>query len=73
MENEIKPSILTPYQQKFIAWELDYLRSSSDEDKFTSVLTKAQVDLNLHQVDAALFAFKSTLSMGVVLADDHLF
>ena len=62
--------ILTVYQQKFLAWQLDRRHSSSDEDKFTSVLAEAQVDLNPHQVDAALFAFKSPLSMGAVLADE---
>ena len=61
---------LTVYQQKFLAWQLDRHHSSSDEDKFTSVLAEAQVDLNPHQVDAALFAFKSPLSMGAVLADE---
>jgi SNF2 family DNA or RNA helicase len=30
----------------------------------------AQVDLNPHQVDAALFAFRSPLSKGVILADE---
>ena len=62
--------VLTSYQQKYLAWQLDRRRSSSDEDKFTSVLAEAQVDLNPHQVDAALFAFKSPLSMGAVLADE---
>jgi len=62
--------VLTAFQQKFIAWQLSRRRSSSDEDKFTSVLTEAQVDLNPHQVDAALYAFKSPLSMGAILADE---
>lgn len=61
---------LTSYQQKFLAWQLNRRRSSSDEDKFTSVLAEAQVDLNPHQVDAALFAFKSPLSKGAILADE---
>lgn len=30
----------------------------------------AQVDLNPHQVDAALFAFRSPLSKGALLADE---
>jgi SNF2 family DNA or RNA helicase len=30
----------------------------------------AQVDLNPHQVEAALFAFKSPLSKGAILADE---
>lgn len=70
MANSKNIPILTAYQQKFLAWQLDRRRSSSDEDKFTSVLAEAQVDLNPHQVDAALFAFKSPLSMGAVLADE---
>ena len=35
-----------------------------------STLVDAQVDLNPHQVDAALFAFHSPLSKGVILADE---
>jgi SNF2 family DNA or RNA helicase len=33
-------------------------------------LVDAQVDLNPHQVEAALFAFKSPLSKGAILADE---
>ena len=61
---------LSPHQQKYIAWELTRKRSSSDEDKFTGVLAEAQVDLNPHQVEAALFAFRSPFSMGAILADE---
>lgn len=61
---------LTPHQQKYLAWRLERKRSSCDDDKFTSVLAEAQVDLNPHQVDAALFAFKSPLSMGAILAEE---
>lgn len=60
----------TFHQQKYLAWKLERKRSSCDEDKFTSVLAEAQVDLNPHQVDAALFAFHSPLSMGAILADE---
>lgn len=35
-----------------------------------STLVDAQVDLNPHQVDAALFAFQNPLSKGVILADE---
>jgi superfamily II DNA/RNA helicase len=62
--------VLTPYQQKYIAWQLYRRRSSSDDDKFTGVLSEAKVDLNPHQVNAALFAFRSPLSMGAILADE---
>ncbi len=66
--NTIMP--YTPYQTKYFAWELTKSHSTSDDDKFTSVLTEAQVDLNPHQIDAALFAFRSPLSMGAILADE---
>lgn len=39
-------------------------------DLLASTLVDAQVDLNPHQVDAALFAFQSPLSKGVILADE---
>ena len=61
---------LSSHQQKYIAWELTRKRSAADEDKFTGVLAEAQVDLNPHQVEAALFAFRSPLSMGAILADE---
>ena len=61
---------ITAYQLKYIAWELSKKRNTSDEDKFTSVLSEAKVDLNPHQVEAALFAFRSPLSMGAILADE---
>ena len=39
-------------------------------DLLASTLVDAQVDLNPHQVEAALFAFQSPLSKGVILADE---
>jgi ERCC4-related helicase len=38
--------------------------------KLASTLVDAQVDLNPHQVEAALFAFRSPLSKGAILADE---
>jgi SNF2 family DNA or RNA helicase len=35
-----------------------------------SALSDAQVDLNPHQIEAALFAFRSPLSKGAILADE---
>lgn len=62
--------MLTPYQQKYFAWQLTHKRNASDDEKFTCVLAEAKVDLNPHQVEAALFAFRSPLSMGAILADE---
>ena len=33
-------------------------------------MADAQVELNPHQIDAALFAFRSPLSKGAILADE---
>lgn len=62
--------MLTPFQAKYLAYELTRQRPSGDLGKLTASLQDAQVDLNPHQVDAALFAFKSPLSKGAILADE---
>jgi SNF2 family DNA or RNA helicase len=38
--------------------------------KLASALADANVDLNPHQLDAVLFAFRSPLSKGCILADE---
>ncbi|MVN20804.1 SNF2-related protein [Mucilaginibacter arboris] len=61
---------LTAYHAKFLAYDLTIRKPANDINKFTASLQDAQVDLNPHQVDAALFAFKSPLSNGAILADE---
>jgi adenine-specific DNA-methyltransferase len=61
---------LTHYQAKYIAHELTRRFPSDSTEKITAALVDAQVDLNPHQIDAALFAFKSPLSKGALLADE---
>lgn len=63
---------ITPHQAKYFAYELTKQCPSNSVDKFASTLANVQavVDLNPHQVDAALFAFRSPLSKGAVLADE---
>jgi superfamily II DNA/RNA helicase len=61
---------ITPYHAKYFAYEITRRYSSNSLQKFTASLSDAQVDLNPHQVDAALFAFQSPLSKGAVLADE---
>lgn len=61
---------LTAYHAKYFAYELTRRYSSNSLQKFTASLADAQVDLNPHQVDAALFAFHSPLSKGALLADE---
>jgi len=61
---------ITPYQASYLAHELQRKYSSEALDKLTASLHDAQVDLNPHQVEAALFAFHSPLSAGAILADE---
>jgi adenine-specific DNA-methyltransferase len=61
---------LTDYQAKYFAHELTKRYSSDSLEKLAGAVAGAQVDLNPHQVDAALFAFKSPLSKGALLADE---
>lgn len=61
---------INAYQAKYIAYELTRRFPSGDSGKFNVALMDAQVDLNPHQVEAALFAFKSPLSKGAILADE---
>ena len=61
---------LTSYHTKYFSYELTRQLPSNDIGKFTASLQDAQVDLNPHQVEAALFAFKSPLSNGAILADE---
>lgn len=62
--------MLSDIQQLYYAWDISHKKSVSDDSRFTGVLSEARVDLNPHQVEAALFAFKSPLSKGAILADE---
>jgi SNF2-related domain len=62
--------VTTEYQAKYIAYELTKRSAPDSADKLAGVVAGAQVDLNPHQVDAALFAFSSPLSKGALLADE---
>lgn len=61
---------LTEYHAKYLAHELTKRCSSDSMEKLAGAVAGAQVDLNPHQVDAALFAFNSPLSKGALLADE---
>lgn len=61
---------LTPHQARYYALELSKRSSSDSLERYGAVLADAKVDLQPHQVDAALFAFKSPLSTGAILADE---
>jgi ERCC4-related helicase len=61
---------MTDYHAKYFAHELTKRCPSDSVGKLAASLADAQVDLNPHQIDAALFAFRSPLSKGAILADE---
>src|SRR3984893_3152280 len=60
----------TAYHARYFAYELTRKRPAADVDRLSMSLFDAAVDLNPHQIDAALFALQSPLSKGVILADE---
>jgi SNF2 family DNA or RNA helicase len=60
----------TPYQARYFAEQILLKRPQSSIDGLASAMSGVRVDLNPHQVDAALFALKSPLSNGALLADE---
>src|SRR3989338_7914026 len=54
----------------YLAHKLTEKRQISDPEKLNNSIRSANIDLNPHQVDAAVFAFKSPLSRGAILADE---
>ena len=61
---------LTPYHAKYYAFELTKRCPIDSVEKLAGALVDAQVDLNPHQIEAALFAFRSPFSKGAILADE---
>jgi adenine-specific DNA-methyltransferase len=62
--------VISAYHTKYFAHELTRRCPPDSVEKLAGALVDAQVDLNPHQVDAALFAFNSPLSKGALLADE---
>lgn len=61
--------MIAAHQAKFYAHDLTR-RASTGLDRLSMSLFDAAVDLNPHQIEAALFALESPLSKGVLLADE---
>jgi len=64
------PQLLTPHQSQYFAWLLTRRAAGDSVESLASTLVDSQVDLNPHQVEAALFACRNPLSRGVILADE---
>lgn len=61
---------MTEYHSQYYAYQLTKRLASDNSEKLSQSLLNATVDLNPHQVEAALFAFRSPLSRGAILADE---
>jgi SNF2 family DNA or RNA helicase len=61
---------ISPHQAKYYAYQLTKRCPADTPEKLSATLLDAQVDLNPHQIDTALFAFQSPLSKGAILADE---
>ena len=60
----------THYHSQYWAHALTLQSASDSIDNLSRSLANAKVDMNPHQVDAALFAFRSPLSKGAIMADE---
>ena len=61
---------ITRYHARYYAALLTQQQANGDLGSLSQSLLSSTVDINPHQIDAALFAFSSPLSKGVVLADE---
>ncbi len=60
----------TAYHSLYWATALTLRGSGGSLDRLSQSIANAKVDLNPHQVDAALFAVRSPFSKGAILADE---
>ena len=60
----------TPYHSQYWATALTLQGPGGTLESLSRSIANARVDLNPHQVDAALFAIRSPFSKGVMLADE---
>jgi len=62
--------MITAFHAKYFAHELTRRHGPNGIGRLSQSLFDASVDLNPHQIEAALFALRSPLSKGVLLADE---
>lgn len=64
------PKFITSFHAKYFAYDLTRQHAANDVGRLSQSLFDASVDLNPHQIEAALFALRSPISKGVLLADE---
>ena len=62
--------MISAYHAKYYAYELTRRHAADGVDRLSQSLFDASVDLNPHQIEAALFALRNPLQEGVLLADE---
>ena len=62
--------MISAYHAKYYAHELTRRHTTNGVDRLSQSLFDASVDLNPHQIEAALFALRNPLQEGVLLADE---
>ncbi len=62
--------MITRFHARYYASLLTRRAVGGDLDSISQSLLSSTVDINPHQIDAALFAFKSPFNKGVILADE---
>lgn len=62
--------MITQYHAKYYANLLTQKSLGGEIDSLSQSLLNATVDINPHQIEAALFAFQSPLSKGLIMADE---
>ncbi len=61
---------ISAFQACYYAHELTRLGTLGEFDRLSTTLFDSKVDLNPHQIEAALFAISNPLQKGVILADE---
>lgn len=69
-EQKRKKRMITAYHAKYFSHDLTGRHASNSVDRISVSLFDASVDLNPHQIEAALFSMNNPLSKGVILADE---
>ena len=62
--------MISAYHAKYYAHELTRRHDTDGVNRLSQSLFDASVDLNPHQIDAALFALRNPIQQGVLLADE---
>jgi ERCC4-related helicase len=62
--------VISAYHAKYYAHELTRRHAADGVSRLSQSLFDASVDLNPHQIEAALFALRNPLQEGVLLADE---